>query len=97
MKCRYNRRDALNYYSDNVERYYKERDKAFLELVEAMARDYLDSVDGDKVPTIEEFSEFMDKEFVFRNETDWLEDEYDGEIRDCEERQYEDSREREIM
>ena len=95
-RCSYSAQGAEDYYDANVDRYYEERDKEFVELIVSMAEEYLSVVKFGEEPSVVDFADQMDKEFDFKSEEEWLADEYEGELGACADRAYDEERDRRL-
>lgn len=91
-RCRFSKQGANDYYDDNIDRYYEEREEAFVEFLANQAREYLDQKEDQDV-SVSEFTEGVE-EFEFPDASDWLSSEYEGAIDACADQAYEEERDR---
>jgi len=94
MACRRTKQGANDYYDDNIDRFFEERNEEFIALIVKMAESYLENVEGDKTPSVVDFAEEMEEEFEFSLDYEWLDSEYESAIDDCADQKYEEERDR---
>ncbi len=93
-RCKHTKQGANDYYDDNVDRFFEERDEAFLAQIVELAEKYLSNVEGDVTPSMVDFAESVEEEFEFLQEGEWLSSEYESAIDGCADQAYEEEKDR---
>lgn len=91
---------AKEYYAEHQDDYFRERRKAFLELVLESLNEYMEAVDEDDGFTnpfsMSDFQEDIDVEFKFPTLDEWMTDKYSTALGDYEDHMYELQRDKEM-
>ena len=72
MRCRNSAKAAKEYYDDNIERYYQERNEAFMNYITEIAQQYIEehNTEDNKTISIIGFAEQIDEDSLdFPNDT----------------------------
>ncbi len=93
-RCKHTKQGANDYYDDNVDRFFEERDEAFLAQVVQSAKKYLSNTEGDVTPSVLEFTKNIEVEFEFLEEGEWLTLEYESAMDSCADQAYEEEKDR---
>ena len=93
-RCKHTQKGANDYYDDNVDRFFEERDEAFLTMLCELGEKYLSNVEGDVTPSMVDFAESVGEEFEFLQEGEWLSSEYESAIDSCADQAHEEEKDR---
>lgn len=86
-------RDASSYYDDNIDRYAVEKLEAFKECILDQLEAYISLTNVDDL-SVDNFAEDIANTFEFKEEGDWLADEFESFIGDFEDAAYEEEKDR---
>lgn len=87
--------DYNEFYSKNEYRYYCERDREFLDQLDAYAKRYLLTRNIASL-SMADFSDTIDNEFDFPDIDDWITSEYNGMLGDNDDRLYDEMRDENV-
>lgn len=91
-RCKFSKKGANEYYDDNIDRFYEEREEAFIGFLVEQVKKYLEQKKDDNV-SVSEFTEEVE-EFEFPSASDWLSSEYERTIDECADLAYEEEKDR---
>lgn len=94
MLCNRKKYDPKEYWEDNEDRYYEEKQEAFLSHVKDQCLSYLNKTDATEI-SIQEFAEELE-DFTFPDIDDWMSSEYADMLGDCMDQAYELKRDMEM-
>jgi len=107
MNCRQTREGAKRFYEMKEDEYLETRDIAFQEFatdqLSEWIEEYLDIVDEDSTPSLNDFLVWLDEEekfikddFKFQTKDSWIGDEYESALGDCADAAYEEYKDRKM-
>lgn len=82
-----------DYYEENEDRYYEERNDAFNTHIQDQIEAYIAITD---MPSVDNFSEFLEDNFTFPEIEDWMASEFEGMIGEYEDQKYEEYKDRQM-